>query len=188
MTKIKERIIYFIENQGFKKGEFFKEIEVSSANFRGNALKTPLNSSTIENIITIYPQLNLHWLITGKGDMLLESKDSSNKPSTNIATNVETATNIATNVETATKREIYLSEEVIALLKEKISDLEKNIEALRSTSNTIERLTRIENKLDTSLETNKTLFSEIEEYFELMKLKENLEKAKNIETHRESKK
>lgn len=178
MTKIKERIIYFIENQGFKKGEFFKEIEVSSANFRGNALKTPLNSSTIENIITIYPQLNLHWLITGKGEMLLESKDSSNKPSTNIATNVETAT----------KREIHLSEEVIALLKEKISDLEKKIETLSNTSSTIEILTRIENKLDTSLETNKTLFSEIEEYFELMKLKENLEKAKNIETHHESKK
>lgn len=90
------------------------------------------------------------------------------------------ATNVATNIDVVAK-EIEIRDELIAFYKEKVESYEKE-------KNTFEIITRIENKLDTSLETNKTLFSEIEEYFELMKLKENLEKAKNIETHHESKK
>ncbi|CAM4175436.1 MULTISPECIES: helix-turn-helix domain-containing protein [Flavobacterium] len=90
------------------------------------------------------------------------------------------ATNVATNIDVVAK-EIEIRDELIAFYKEKVESYEKE-------KNTLEIITRIENKLDTSLETNKTLFSEIEEYFELMKLKENLEKAKNIETHHKSKK
>jgi hypothetical protein len=69
-TNIKERIMYFVENQNIKKSDFFNKIGVTSANFRGLAQKTPINSNAIENIITNYPEINLHWLITGKGAML----------------------------------------------------------------------------------------------------------------------
>ena len=62
ISTIKDRIMYFVENQGIKKSEFFDKIEMSSANFRGNAKNTPLNSTTIENIFTLYPQLNLECL------------------------------------------------------------------------------------------------------------------------------
>ena len=34
-----------------------------------------LNSSTIERIVTLYPQINLYWLITGKGEILLQNSD-----------------------------------------------------------------------------------------------------------------
>ena len=68
---IKERIIHFIESQGIKKKDFFDKIGITSANFRGKAQNTPLNSTTIENIFTHYPSINLHWLITGKGDMII---------------------------------------------------------------------------------------------------------------------
>lgn len=70
ITNIKDRIIYFIENQKIKKSEFFDKIGMTSANFRGNAKESPLNSATIENIISLYPAVNTDWLITGKGEML----------------------------------------------------------------------------------------------------------------------
>jgi len=74
ISNIKDRVIYFIENQSITKGIFFDKIGMSSANFRGNPKNTPLNSATIENIFTLYPELNIEWLITGKGDMLNSNK------------------------------------------------------------------------------------------------------------------
>jgi len=67
---IKERVIKVIEYKGIPKEEFYKKIGMTSANFRGNAKKTPLNSSAIENILSEIPDINIEWLITGKGKML----------------------------------------------------------------------------------------------------------------------
>lgn len=69
MSNIKERVIQFIENKKIKKGEFFDKIGMTSANFRGDAKNTPLNSTAIENIISIFPEINLRWLMTGVGEM-----------------------------------------------------------------------------------------------------------------------
>lgn len=73
---IKERIIYFVENQRIKKVDFFSRVGVTSANFRGDQLKSSLSSTTIERIISEYPSINLYWLITGKGSVL-NREDSS---------------------------------------------------------------------------------------------------------------
>ena len=67
---IKERIIKVIELKGIPKEIFFKKIGMTSANFRGDAKKTPLNSTAIENILSEIPDLNPRWLLTGEGDML----------------------------------------------------------------------------------------------------------------------
>ena len=67
---IKERIIQMLEFKGIAKENFYKKIGVTSANFRGNAKKTPLNSTAIENILSEVSDLNLEWLITGNGSML----------------------------------------------------------------------------------------------------------------------
>ena len=72
-SNIKLRVLQFVEDQNIKKVDFFNKIDVTSANFRGNAQNTPLNSTTIENIITHYPKLNLYWLVTGTGEMLLKN-------------------------------------------------------------------------------------------------------------------
>lgn len=67
---IKERVLQLVEYKGFSKEGFFAKIGMSSANFRGDARKTPLNSSAIENILAEIPEINLEWLITGQGEML----------------------------------------------------------------------------------------------------------------------
>lgn len=67
---IKERVMYVLEYKGIAKEKFFTEIGMTSANFRGSAKHTPLNSTAIANIFTAIPDINLTWLITGKGEML----------------------------------------------------------------------------------------------------------------------
>lgn len=67
---IKERVMQILEYKGIAKENFFTQIGMTSANFRGNAKFTPLNSNAIANIFAIIPDLNLVWLITGKGEML----------------------------------------------------------------------------------------------------------------------
>jgi hypothetical protein len=48
---IKDRIIQILEKKRISKEKFFVKIGMTSANFRGNAKKTPINSNAIENIL-----------------------------------------------------------------------------------------------------------------------------------------
>jgi len=70
---IKDRVIQLVESKGVVKETFFEKIGMSSANFRGNAKKTPLNSTAIENILSTFPDVNPDWLLTGEGEMLRPS-------------------------------------------------------------------------------------------------------------------
>lgn len=77
---IKERVIQIVELKGIAKEDFYVKIGMTSASFRGNAKKTPLNSNAIENILSEIPDLNAEWLLTGKGSMLkIESNSSITK-------------------------------------------------------------------------------------------------------------
>ena len=64
-TNIKDRVVEVAERQLISKEAFFKSIGMTSANFRGKAKETPLNSNAIVNIITKYPEVDLHWLLAG---------------------------------------------------------------------------------------------------------------------------
>ena len=74
LTNIKERILEIIKIKGFGREEFFKKIGMTYGNFKGKAKKTPINSDAIVNILSIIPDLDLYWLITG------EKKIEINKP------------------------------------------------------------------------------------------------------------
>lgn len=69
---VKERILHFIENQHLTKESFFKEVGVTSANFRGVNLKSALSTDVVVRILSIYPDLSAEWLLTGNGEMLKE--------------------------------------------------------------------------------------------------------------------
>lgn len=89
---IKERIIKLIEYKGVPKEEFYVKIGMTSASFRGNARKTPLNSTAIENVLSEIPDVNSEWLLTGNGEML-KGQSVSIRGDKNIA-----ASNISGNV------------------------------------------------------------------------------------------
>lgn len=58
-----------IEVKRVPKGRTFAELGVTSANFRGKAKSTPVNSDVIVNLFAMFPDVNLEWLITGEGQM-----------------------------------------------------------------------------------------------------------------------
>ena len=65
-TNIKERVVQIAKKQSISQERFYRSIGMTSASFRGKAKDSPLNSNAIENIITNYPSVDLHWLVTGQ--------------------------------------------------------------------------------------------------------------------------
>ncbi|CAA0247700.1 hypothetical protein [Tenacibaculum maritimum] len=80
-SNIKERVLQIPECKGITKQDFFKKIGMSYGNFTGKSKETPLNSNAISNISSMYPDINLDWLINGNGEMTnssnLKLKDKS---------------------------------------------------------------------------------------------------------------
>jgi hypothetical protein len=65
-TNIKERVVQIARKQSISQERFYHSIGMTSASFRGKAKDSPLNSNAIANIITNYPEVDLHWLVTGE--------------------------------------------------------------------------------------------------------------------------
>ena len=69
-SNIKERVLQMAEIKGIGKEKFFESIGMTYGNFKGKSKETPLNSNAIVDIFTIYPDINLEWLLTGRGEMM----------------------------------------------------------------------------------------------------------------------
>ncbi len=69
-SNIKERVLQIAELKGVAKEKFFESIGMTYGNFKGKSKETPLNSNAIVDIFSKYPDIDLEWLLTGKGDML----------------------------------------------------------------------------------------------------------------------
>lgn len=73
MTKketVKDRLILFIEELGIGKSRFEKSTKLSNGYV--NNLKESIGANKLEYILSVYPQLNSDWLLTGEGSMLKE--------------------------------------------------------------------------------------------------------------------
>ena len=113
-TNIKERVVQVAEEQSISKERFFHSIGMTSANFRGKAKETPLNSNAIVNIITKYPEVDLHWLLLG------ESKTTSENFLAEPPLEYKTAKNASQD-----------KDEIIRMLKAQIKDLKADKEDLK---------------------------------------------------------
>lgn len=70
MAKIKERVIQLVDYKNIKRDVFYTKIGMAASSFRSSAKETPLNSDAIANILSLIPDVNLNWLLTGEGEML----------------------------------------------------------------------------------------------------------------------
>ncbi|WP_437920168.1 hypothetical protein [Sphingobacterium sp. LRF_L2] len=69
MTNIKDRVLAIAESKGISKTDFFKELGLSYANFKGIQKQSALNSDAIATILCSHKDVNPTWLIMGEGKM-----------------------------------------------------------------------------------------------------------------------
>ncbi|SMP08857.1 hypothetical protein [Chryseobacterium profundimaris] len=62
-----DRILQIIEYKGITKNKFYKETGLSNGFL--DKVKD-IGASKLEYILNTYPEINSHWLVTGKGEML----------------------------------------------------------------------------------------------------------------------
>ena len=74
--ELKQRILYFAENQGIKRGDLYKRIGLSQSNFSGTGAESSLKSENIIKVLIAFPQMNPEWLLLGKGEMLRKSTEN----------------------------------------------------------------------------------------------------------------
>ena len=68
--EIKRRLLYFAENTGIKKMDFYKKIGLKQSNFSGEGAASSLKSENIIKVLIVFPEINPDWLLLGKGEML----------------------------------------------------------------------------------------------------------------------
>jgi hypothetical protein len=76
MLKTIDRLMQFIKQAGLSARQF--DISIGASNgytLRMKKNRASIGSDVIENILRIYPQLNVVWLLTGEGTMLKQEKD-----------------------------------------------------------------------------------------------------------------
>ena len=76
LTEIKSRLLQFAKVQGYKKEEFYRQIGIDGANFRGKNANSELGSDKIVSILTAFSDLSPDWLLLGKGEMLREKREN----------------------------------------------------------------------------------------------------------------
>lgn len=73
MTTVKDRLIAFLEEKGINKSEFGRRIGVSSAFI--TSMRKSIQPDKVRSIKEQFPDLNIEWLLTGEGEMLLDDMD-----------------------------------------------------------------------------------------------------------------
>lgn len=66
----KDRILQFIDFKGISKTTFLNETNIKRGFLDKDKLSASVSDLLIEKIISTYPEIDLLWLITGKGNML----------------------------------------------------------------------------------------------------------------------
>jgi len=78
MTDIRSRLVQFIDNLGISIRAFEERCSLKRGNISNIAPGGAIGSDKLAKIFDAFPQLNTHWLITGKGNMLVEPVNQNN--------------------------------------------------------------------------------------------------------------
>ena len=70
-SPIKQRILHFVDTLGISKRDFYTQIGVSRGTLESN---TGITEDIITKFITIFPTINIEWLMTGDGEMYKTTK------------------------------------------------------------------------------------------------------------------
>lgn len=93
---VKERILFFADFQGIKRGELYKKIGLVQSNFSGTAASSSLKTDKIIKILKVFPELNPEWLLLGNCEMI-RNFSASNTNGQQVIANHNTGTINADN-------------------------------------------------------------------------------------------
>lgn len=72
-TTVKERLIKFLSYKNIGQNKFEKEIGISNGYISN--IKSSIGSNILTKILNVYNDLNITWLLTGKGEMLISADE-----------------------------------------------------------------------------------------------------------------
>lgn len=128
VTNIKERVLELANYKGVVLEKFFSDLGVTYGSFKGQNKSSSLNSSVIERIHELYPDVNLSWLISGKGEMIDKGASGDRKSiilgDSNVVSQDYTAIG---SIQASSAEVLSHKEELIAELRRHIEDLKEEL-------------------------------------------------------------
>lgn len=120
---VKERVLLIAEKKGISKTEFFKDVGLSYANFKGGQKNTALSSDAMIAILTRHPDISPAWLLMGEGKMM-RTVESVN-PGPQIAATSSEASSVSKQLVSALEQTIKAQEKTISALEGQVALLSR---------------------------------------------------------------
>jgi len=124
-VNVKERVLLIAETKRISKTEFFKDVELSYANFKGGQKNTALSSDAMIAILIKHPDISPTWLLMGEGTMMRKN-DSGDVSAPTVETAPATAESLAIykQLVNALEQTIKAQEKTILSLEGQVSLLQ----------------------------------------------------------------
>lgn len=113
---LKDRILAIIDHYGITANKFSEKIGMSRAFVKN--MNDEISTKPLRNILLMFPDINIKWLITGEGEMLLENANQDKK--------IELIEKIPPNILIDYLKE---KDKIIGDLREEIGTLKRDLES-----------------------------------------------------------
>lgn len=120
---VKQRVLRIAEAKGISKTEFFREVGLSYANFKGGQKNTALSSDAMIAILTQHPDVSPAWLLLGEGRMWRGSRGN------DLEVGAEPAVE---SVAAAGTGSLLVYKQLVSALEQTVRAQEKTIDALEA--------------------------------------------------------
>lgn len=132
-SNVKSRLIEFLKFKSISQKAFAQSVGVSAGFV--NAIRVSIQPKTLEKISNVYPDLNITWLLTGVGPMLLDVAPPAQVSSVNSAVAmhgnaINTITNESAGGESSVSQELKMAQQKIEALEKLLNEKERLIKVL----------------------------------------------------------
>lgn len=133
MQSNEKSIIEFLKFKSIIQKAFAQSVGVSAGFV--NAIRVSIQPKTLEKISNVYPDLNITWLLTGVGPMLLDVAPPAQVSSVNIAVAmhgnaINTITNESAGGDSSVSQELKMAQQKIEALEKLLDEKERLIKVL----------------------------------------------------------